>query len=79
MRQGRRLFTDAWGEEEWQKRVAWKRCESEWFLSLTKDEQEWVHFADSEGMPAEEGPRLAREANDEQEEEQELPDDPKVD
>jgi hypothetical protein len=79
VRQGRRLFTDAWGEEEWQKRVVWKRCESEWFLSLTKDEQEWVHFADSEGMPAEEGPRLAREANDEQEEEQELPDDPKVD
>jgi hypothetical protein len=79
VKQGKRLFTDAWGEEDWQKRAELKRNESEWFLSLTEEEQGWVQFADSEGLCLEEALWLARETKDEQEEEQDLADDPKVD
>jgi NADH dehydrogenase/NADH:ubiquinone oxidoreductase subunit G len=79
VKQGKRLFTDAWGEEEWQKRVELKRSESEWFLSLTEEEQRWVQFADSEGLSFEEAIRLARETKGEQEEVRDLADDPKAD
>jgi NADH dehydrogenase/NADH:ubiquinone oxidoreductase subunit G len=79
VKQGKRLFTDAWGEEEWQKRAESKRNESAWFLSLTEEEQGLVQFADSEGLSFEEALWLARETKDEQEEEQDFPDDPKVD
>jgi hypothetical protein len=79
VKQGKRLFTDAWGEEEWQKRAESKRNESEWFLSLTEEEQRWVQFADSEGLSFEEAIRLARETKGEQEVVQDLADDPKAD
>jgi hypothetical protein len=79
VKQGKRLFTDAWGEEDWQKRAESKRNESEWFLSLTEEEQGWVQFADSEGLSFEEALWLARETKGEQEEEQDLADDPEVD
>jgi len=79
VKQGKRLFTDAWGEEEWEKRAESKRNESEWFLSLTEEGQRWVKFADSEGLSFEEAIRLARETKGEQEEVQDLADDPKAD
>jgi hypothetical protein len=79
VKQGRRLFTDAWGKEEWQKRVEFKRSESEWFLSLTEEEKGLVQFADDEGLSVEEAFHLARKLSDEQKERQNPVDDPKVD
>ena len=81
MKQGRRLFTDAWGKEEWQKRVELKRSESEWFLSLTEEEKGLVQFADDEGLSVEEAEEafyLARKLSDEQKERQNPVDDPKA-
>jgi hypothetical protein len=79
VKQGRRLFTDAWGKEEWQKRVEFKRSESEWFLSLTEEEKGLVQFADDEGLSVEEAFHLARKLSDEQKERQNPVDDRKVD
>ena len=79
VKQGRRLFTDAWGKEEWQKRVELKRSESEWFLSLTEEEKGLVQFADDEGLSVEEAFHLARKLSDEQKERQNPVDDRKVD
>jgi hypothetical protein len=79
VKQGKRLFTDAWGEEEWQKRGESKRNESEWFLSLTEEERHLVRFADAEGLSSEEAFLLAREMNEEEKEEQNSVDEPKAD
>src|SRR5215213_2538491 len=79
VKQGKRLFTDAWGEENWQKRAESKRNESEWFLSLTEEERHLVRFADAEGLSFEEAFLLAREMNEEEKEEQNSVDEPKAD
>jgi NADH dehydrogenase/NADH:ubiquinone oxidoreductase subunit G len=79
VKQGKRLFTDAWGEEDWQKRAESKRNESEWFLSLTEEERHLVRFADAEGLSFEEAFLLAREMNEEEKEEQNSVDEPKAD
>lgn len=57
-KRGRRLLTDALGQDGWQELAESKRAEREYFSSLAIEEQELIRFAEAENMSVEDARRL---------------------
>ena len=58
-KRGRRLLTDALGQDGWQELAESKRAEREYFSSLPSEERDLIRFAEAENMSVEDARSLA--------------------